>query len=98
MVERRAALGEAVAALAALDATLRLIFGPGAVERQPVRLDPLAGDAATFDQTPLDLRLDLDRAPTVLGRLRKRFEHGLTPRDMRLAHRSELTQQAHGRR
>ena len=90
-------LAELVAAAAALEPRRGALLRLGAVEGQPVRLDALAGHAAALDQPRLDVRLHLERPLAVLGRAGEPLQHRLTPGDVRLAHRRQLPQQAHGR-
>jgi hypothetical protein len=65
VVERGAALGEAVDGLAGVGALRRLALLAGAGERQPVRLDALAGDPAAGHEALLEVGLHLERAATL---------------------------------
>jgi hypothetical protein len=80
MVDGGAALDEAMDGVAGVGA-----LGPGllagAGEREPVRLNPLAGDAAARDEPLREAGLGLERAPALGRVLRERVEHRLAPRE-----------------
>src|SRR5690606_5631925 len=90
MVQWWARLREFVSAPSPLDARLCLRFVLGAMEREPVRLDPLPGHAAALDQPPLDICLDVEQPPPCLGCTRHVIEDGVAPGNMRLTHRRQL--------